>query len=96
MTQRWMSSALFSASRLGFKVLLHALFSRDHVVETYPRTRKRGRPRRPKMVACPALRYGQVVKERNERRQVVGVFRKAVFGDAPLHYIHTVYIEKTH
>jgi hypothetical protein len=71
-----------------------ALFSRHHVVETYPRTRKRGRPRRPKMVACPALRYGQVVKERNERRQVVGVFRKAVFGDVPLHDIHTVYIER--
>jgi hypothetical protein len=71
-----------------------ALFSRHHVIETYPRTRNRGRPRRPKMVACPELRYGQVVKERNERRQVVGVFKRTVFGDIPLHDIQTVYIER--
>lgn len=71
-----------------------ALFSRHHVVETHPRTRKRGRPRRPKMVACPALRYGQVVKERNARHCVVGVYRKAVFGDVPAHDIQTVYIER--
>lgn len=71
-----------------------ALFSRHHVVETYPRTRKRGRPRRPKLVACPALRYGQVVKERNERRRVVGVFKRTVFGDVPLQDIQTVYIER--
>lgn len=71
-----------------------ALLSRHHVVETYPRTTKRGRPRRPKMVACPALRYGQVVKQRDERRQVVGVFRRTVFGDVPLQDIQTVYIER--
>jgi len=71
-----------------------ALFSRHHVLETYPRTRKKGRPRRPKMVACPALRYGQVVKQRNEKHYVVGVFRRAVFGEVPLHDIHTVYIER--
>jgi hypothetical protein len=71
-----------------------ALLLRHHVIETYPRTGTRGRPRRPKMVACPTLRYGQVVKERNERRQVVGVFRRAVYGDVPLHDIHTVHIER--
>jgi len=71
-----------------------ALFSRHHIVETYPRTRKRGRPRRPKMVAWPSLRYGQVVKQRDERRRVVGVFKRAVFGDVPLHDIHTVHVER--
>jgi len=42
----------------------------------------------------PALRYGQAVKERNERRQVVGVFRRTVFEDVPLDDIQTVYIER--
>jgi len=51
-----------------------ALFSRYHVLETYPRTKKRGRPRRPNMVACPALCHAQVLKERDERLQVVGGF----------------------
>lgn len=71
-----------------------ALFSIHRVLEVYPRTGKRGRPRRPKLVACPTLRYGQVVKQRDERRRVVGVFKKAVFGEVPLHDIRTVYVER--
>ena len=71
-----------------------ALFDRHHVIETYPRTGKRGRPRRPKMVACPTLRYGQVVKKRNEKRYVVGVFKRAILGDVPLQSIQTVCIER--
>jgi hypothetical protein len=71
-----------------------ALFERHHVIETYPRTGKRGRPRRPKMVARPTLRYGQVVKKRDEKRYVVGVFKRAVFGDVPLQRINTVCIER--
>lgn len=78
----------------GLDAYSAALFSRHHVIEIYPRTKKRGRPRRPKMVACPALRYGQVVKQRDERHMVVGVFRRAVFGDVPLHDIQTVHIER--
>ncbi len=70
------------------------LFSRHHILEVYPRTGKKGRPRRHKLVACPALRYGQVVKQRNERRHVVGVFKRAVFGDVPLRDIRTVYVER--
>jgi len=71
-----------------------ALLSRHHVLETYPRTGKRGRPRRPKMVAFPALRYGQVVKQRDDRGHLVSVSKRAVFGDVPLKDIHTVYIER--
>jgi len=71
-----------------------ALFSRHHIVEVYPRTGKKGRPRRPKLVACPALRYGQVVKQRNEKRCVIGVFKRAVYGDVPLQEIRTVYVER--
>lgn len=71
-----------------------ALLRRHHVIETYPRTGKRGRPRRPKLVACPTLRYGQVVKQRDEKRWVVGVLKRAIFGDVPLEGIRTVYIER--
>jgi hypothetical protein len=71
-----------------------ALLSRHYVIETYPRTGKRGRPRRPKMVACPTLRYGQVVKQRDKKGHLVGVSKRAVFGDVPLKDIHTVYIER--
>ncbi|MBW2147810.1 MAG: hypothetical protein JRI22_12385 [Deltaproteobacteria bacterium] len=67
-----------------------ALFQRHHVIETYPRTGKRGRPRRLKVAACPTLRYGQVVKRRNEKRCVVGVIKRAIFEDVPLQGIQMV------
>lgn len=71
-----------------------ALLKRHHRVVMFPRTGKRGRPRRPKLVACPELRYGQVVKQRDENRRVVSVFKRSVFGDVPLNGIRTVYIER--
>lgn len=71
-----------------------ALMSRHCVVETYPRTGKRGRPRRPKLVACPQLRYAQVVKERDGRLRVIGVSRRSVYGDIPLEKISTSHIER--
>jgi len=71
-----------------------ALFKRHHRVMMFPRTGKRGRPRRPKLVACPQLRYGQVVKQRDENQRVVSVFKRSVFGDVPLNEIRTVYIER--
>lgn len=71
-----------------------ALLSRHTVVETYPRTGKRGRPRREKLVACPELRYAQVVKKRDERHRVIGVFKQSVYQDIPLEMISTVCIER--
>ena len=71
-----------------------ALKNRHCILETYPRTGKRGRPRRPKLVACPELRYGQVVKERDERHKVIGVCKRSIYGDIPLEAISTVYIER--
>lgn len=71
-----------------------ALFARHHRIETYPRTGKKGRPRRPKMVACPTLSYGQVVKQRNERRRIVGVCKRTVYGDVLFNEICTSYIER--
>lgn len=70
------------------------LKNRHCILETYPRTGKRGRPRRPKLVACPELRYGQVVKKRDDRHRVIGIFKQSVYGDIPLEMISTVYIER--
>ena len=71
-----------------------ALKQRHCLLRIYPRTGKRGRPRRDKLVACPRLRYGQLVKERDEKHRVIGVFKRCQYGDIPLHKISTVYIER--
>jgi len=71
-----------------------ALMGRHCVLESYPRTGRRGRPRRPKLVACPELQYGQVVKERDERHRIIGVWKRSVYGGVPLERITTVYVER--
>ncbi len=71
-----------------------ALKDRHCILKTYPRTGKRGRPRRPKLVACPDLRYGQVVRERDGRHRVIGVFKRSIYGDVPLEMISTAYVER--
>jgi hypothetical protein len=78
----------------GLDAYGEALKKRHCLLQTFPRTGKRGRPRRPKLVACPELQYGQVVKERNERRRVVGVYKRSINGDIPLEKISTVYVER--
>ena len=78
----------------GMDAYGEALKKRHWVLKLYPRTGKRGRPRRPKWVACPKLRYGQVVKERDERRRVTGVYKQSRYGRVPLYRITTVYIER--
>lgn len=78
----------------GLDAYGEALKDRHCILQTYPRTGKRGRPRRPKLVACPDLRYGQVVKERDERHRVRSVFKRSVYGEVPLETISTVYVER--
>ena len=78
----------------GMNAYGEALKQRHCVLKIYTRTGKRGRPRRDKLVACPRLRYGKLVKERDERHRVVGVFKRCRYGDIPLHKISTVYIER--
>lgn len=71
-----------------------ALKRRHCVLEIYPKIGRRGRPRKPKLVACPELRYGQVVKNRDGKHRVIGVFKHSVYGDIPLEEISTVYLER--
>ena len=78
----------------GLEAYRAALLARHHVVQTFPRTGKRGRPRRPRLVAHPRLRYGQVVKQRDARHHIVAVRTRGVFGAPPLTDIRTVYLER--
>lgn len=78
----------------GLDAYGEALKSRHCTLQCYPRTGKRGRPRRPRLVACPELKYGQVVKQRNERHRLIGVSKRSRYGDVPLEQISTVYIER--
>jgi hypothetical protein len=71
-----------------------ALQARHCVLQTFPRTGRPGRPRRPKLVAAPTLRYAQVVKQRDDRGRLVGVSKRVVFGDVPLEQVHTAYVER--
>lgn len=71
-----------------------ALRNRHCTLKIYPLTGKRGRPRKPKLVASPGLRYGQVVKTRDERHRVTGIAKRSVYGRVPLDMIDTVYVER--
>lgn len=78
----------------GLDAYGEALRSRHCFLQYYPRTGKRGRPRRPKLVACPDLKYGQVVKQKDEKHRVTGIFKRCRYGEVPLEKISTVYIER--
>src|SRR5215831_3391418 len=57
------SPAFFSD---GFTCYLAALIAAFHVVTTFARTGKRGRPRKPRCEPHPALVYGQLVKQKKQ------------------------------
>jgi hypothetical protein len=50
----------------GFTCYLAALIAAFHVVTTFARTGKRGRPRKPRCEPQPALVYGQWVKQKKQ------------------------------
>ena len=50
----------------GFTCYLAALIAAFHVVTTFARTGKRGRPRKPRCEPHPALVYGQLVKQKTQ------------------------------
>ena len=78
----------------GFDAYGEALKDRHAKLWTYPRTGRRGRPRKPRLILPPELRYAQVVKQRNEMRRVTGVFKRMVFGTVDLRTVSTVYVER--
>src|SRR2546430_3080111 len=71
----------------GFTCYLAALIAAFHVVTTFARTGKRGRPRKPRCEPQPALVYGQLVKQEQQgklltlsTRVVVGTERLTRLG----------------
>ena len=70
-----------------------ALKDRHCFLQTFFHTGKRGRPRKDKRVPGSQLRSGQVIKEREERRGMIGALRRSRFGDISLPQISTVQID---
>ena len=71
----------------GFTCYLAALIATFHVVTTFARTGKRGRPRKPVCEPHPALVYGQLVKQKKQgklltlsTRVVLGAERLTALG----------------
>jgi hypothetical protein len=54
----------------GFTCYLAALIAAFHIVTTFVRTGKRGRPRQPRCQPHPDLVYGQLVKQKKQGKLV--------------------------
>lgn len=80
----------------GWEPYVGALLSVFHLMIHYLRTRQRGRPRNPKPIAHPNLRYGQVVKQRSGRR-LVAITKRVIYAVAelvPMEKISTSLLER--
>lgn len=80
----------------GWESYVEALLSIFHLVIYFMRQRRRGRPRQPRTIAHPALRYAQVVK-RHVGRRLAAVTKRVVFGVAelvPLAQVSTSLLER--
>ena len=67
----------------GWKAYILALVLQFHLLVYQIKRRTRGRPPKPKMIPHPALRYAQVVKQR-EHGRVIGIERRIIFGTAEM------------
>jgi len=65
----------------GRKYYRQALLDRYSYVKEFPKTGKRGRPRKPKQVPLKKLRYAQIVKER-DGQDLISVTKRIIFGDS--------------
>jgi len=65
----------------GRKYYKQALLDRYSCFEEFPKTNKRGRPKKPKQLPLKKLRYAQIVKEK-EGMDLISVTKRIVFGDA--------------
>ena len=80
----------------GRKYYKQALLDKYSYIATFPRTRRRGRPRKPMQMPLPKLKYAQVVKER-EGGEIVNIEKRIIFGSADEindNDISTSYIER--
>lgn len=81
LVRRIRTKPLFTSDELPhYQTVFMEHFSR---LENHPRTGKRGRPKKPKVVIDPELQYATVHKTRDNGK-VVKVERNVIFGDAEL------------
>jgi IS1 family transposase len=83
----------------GFTCYLAALIAAFHVVTTFARTGKRGRPRQPVWEPHPALVYGQLVKQKKQGK-VLTLSTRVVLGAERLAHLgctsSTALVERVH
>src|SRR5215468_7924640 len=83
----------------GFTCYLAALLAAFHVVITFARTGKRGRPRKPVCAPHPALIYGQLVKQK-QHGKLLTLSTRVVLGAERLTHlgltISTALVERVH
>lgn len=80
----------------GLKTYKTALMKQFFEVIEFPKTGKRGRPKKPKKIPHRNLRYGQVVKKRVKGR-VIKVYKRIIYGnvkDIQIEDITTSLIER--
>src|SRR5215468_3762022 len=70
----------------GFTCYLAALIAAFHVVTTFARTGKRGRPRKPRCEPHPDLVYGQLVKQKKQGK-LLTLSTRVVLGAERLTYL---------
>jgi len=64
----------------GRKFYKQALLDKYSYIKEFPKTGKRGRPRKPKQMPLKKLRYAQIVKER-DGKDLISVSKRIIFGD---------------
>ena len=64
----------------GLKFYTKALLKKFGEQREFPRTGKRGRPKKPKLVPSDDLRYAQVIKTR-EKGELQKIDKKIIFGE---------------
>ena len=63
------------------KFYAEAILKKYEELMEFPRTGKRGRPKKPKLVPAKDLKYAQVIKERRKGGTIHKIVKKIIFGD---------------
>jgi len=65
----------------GRKYYKQPLLDRYSYIKEFPKTRKRGRPKKPKQVPLKKLRYAQIIKEK-DGVNLINISKRIIFGDS--------------
>jgi len=65
----------------GRKYYKQPLLDRYSYIKEFPKTGKRGRPKKPKQVPLKKLRYAQIIKEK-DGVNLINISKRIIFGDS--------------